>query len=234
MRVKYSAVNGVGEVEVVKSLTSCVTVQEENMEHLSENNAAPTGGHICGETGFGGKENLEQTTFKTHGDKDSKENCDEIEEEPDVDSVFEDEISHNHIRQRHKESVQGQGHTNARSRTQEVLHTFPVKSTCCCRHVSESQSEGWCSLKTIPTCHSGTDTVDLDTLYEEEPFRKRAQRACFTFVYIILAAVAVLATYSMVNDLVVSVRNPVRSVHYKVTNEYRAPGKLAEDFSLYL
>ena len=232
MKVRYSAVNGGAETEV-KISTSCIgddsDARHDHKNSCDNNSTSKQQSQASREEPldieddprFGGKKSEEQTTIDTPMIQEAREYVSETEGEAELDSVFEDEtgsqqISHN--RQKQKHSLQ-----NKRSRTQEVL--FPVQRACCCRHNSDSQSETWCSFSRISKCHSAADTVDLETLYEKEPLRKRAQRACFTFIYIILATVAVLATYSMVNDLVVSVRNPVRSVHYKVTDEYRAPGQ---------
>lgn len=69
--------------------------------------------------------------------------------------------------------------------------------------------------------------ADPDDIYfEQDPFRKRCTRVCLNLVYILLALFAAVFTYSLIADLVKSMNNPVRSIHYhRVEDEYEAPGE---------
>ena len=61
---------------------------------------------------------------------------------------------------------------------------------------------------------------------EDDPFRKRCLRVSFNFVYVLLVLVAAVVTYSMIQDLITSMRNPVRSILHKKVEHYDAPGKV--------
>ena len=106
--------------------------------------------------------------------------------------------------------------------TEEVRHRQPCLITCCSRQFSWPRHLTW--SKCCEQKDKSDEEDDLDIPYEDEPFRKRCSRACFTFVYILLATVAVVVTYSMIQDLINSMNNPVRSVHYKKVTDYEAPG----------
>ena len=67
--------------------------------------------------------------------------------------------------------------------------------------------------------------MDEDIYIEDDPFRKRCLRAFLNFVYVMLAFIAVIVTYSMIQDLITAMNNPVRSIHYKKLKDYEAPGK---------
>lgn len=67
------------------------------------------------------------------------------------------------------------------------------------------------------------DIQELEGL--KDPPRKRCLRAFFNFLYILLAIIAIVVTYSMIQDLVTAMQNPVRSIHYKRVENYEAPGK---------
>ncbi|XP_074645017.1 proton-activated chloride channel-like [Tubulanus polymorphus] len=54
--------------------------------------------------------------------------------------------------------------------------------------------------------------------------RRQFIGTCFTFIYIILAIIAVVFTYSLIYDLVKAMNHPVRSIHYRQVKEYEAPG----------
>ncbi|XP_064632728.1 proton-activated chloride channel-like isoform X2 [Lineus longissimus] len=54
--------------------------------------------------------------------------------------------------------------------------------------------------------------------------RQQCIRTFFTFIYILLAVVAVVFTYALIYDLVNSMNNPVRSIHYSAVERYDAPG----------
>jgi hypothetical protein len=55
--------------------------------------------------------------------------------------------------------------------------------------------------------------------------RQQCIQTFFTFIYILLAGVAVVFTYALIYDLVNSMNNPVRSIHYSAVQQYDAPGK---------
>ena len=105
----------------------------------------------------------------------------------------------------------------------EVRHRTRTRQPCvikCC-----SRTCRWPKMLTWSRCCQQKEKEDdFDIPFEEEPFRKRCFRACFTFVYVLLATVAVVVTYSMVQDLITSMNNPVRSIHYKKVTDYEAPG----------
>ena len=106
--------------------------------------------------------------------------------------------------------------------------------------MSDSHNKTWCCCcKTRSPAHhrsnnknsndkNADDVIakdeDLDAL-REEPLRKRLLRACLTLVYVMLVAVAVVVTYSMVRELVHSLRHPVRSINFKRNDYYEAPGQ---------
>ena len=92
-----------------------------------------------------------------------------------------------------------------------------AKSKCCC-------CTNWFRKRNVKS----PEEFDLEKeLYpEDDPFRKRCLRAFLTVAYILLALVAAVVTYSMVQDLITSMRNPVRSIHYKKVEHYDAPGKV--------
>ena len=69
------------------------------------------------------------------------------------------------------------------------------------------------------------DPLELQFQLRDDPFRKKCSRACLTFVYVLLAIIAVVVTYSMIADLVKSMNNPVRSIHYHKVKEYDPPGE---------
>ncbi|KAI0220511.1 hypothetical protein LSAT2_028005, partial [Lamellibrachia satsuma] len=56
-------------------------------------------------------------------------------------------------------------------------------------------------------------------------YRKMCIGTLFAFIHLLLALLAVFATYSMVKDLITSMKNPVRSVHYRKVTDYEAPGE---------
>lgn len=47
--------------------------------------------------------------------------------------------------------------------------------------------------------------------------------------YILLALVAVVVTYELVDTLIISLRHPVRSISYRKEKEYEAPGLILFD-----
>ena len=101
-------------------------------------------------------------------------------------------------------------------------HRQPCLIKCCGRSCQWPKLLTWCKC-----CEQKPPEDDFgDIEFEDEPFRKRCSRACFTFIYIILATVAIVFTYSMVQDLINSMKNPVRSIHYNKVTDYDAPGRL--------
>ena len=103
-------------------------------------------------------------------------------------------------------------------------HRRPCRITCCARQISWPRSLTWSACCEERVGESGAEDGDVVEV-EEEPFRKRCSRACFTFIYILLATVAVVVTYSMIQDLINSMNNPVRSIHYRKVTDYDAPGE---------
>ena len=103
-------------------------------------------------------------------------------------------------------------------------YNSPCCSTCCkpvqnfCTNLFK---HGNCSCKE----KSDESDVDDDIFMEDDPFRKRCLRAFLNFVYVLLAFIAVIVTYSMIQDLITAMNNPVRSIHYKKLKDYEAPGK---------
>lgn len=75
-----------------------------------------------------------------------------------------------------------------------------------------------------------TPRAEDDIYFEEDPFKKRCMRACLTFVYILLALIAGVVTYSMVQDLMTAMNHPVRSIHLRKVDTYEAPGELSDVF----
>ena len=60
---------------------------------------------------------------------------------------------------------------------------------------------------------------------DDDIYRKMCIGTLFAFIHLLLALLAVFATYSMVKDLITSMKNPVRSVHYRKVTDYEAPGE---------
>ena len=58
-----------------------------------------------------------------------------------------------------------------------------------------------------------------------EARRQQCLNTFFTFIYILLAILAVVFTYSLVLDLLHSMKNPVRSLKYSHVQKYDPPGK---------
>ena len=86
----------------------------------------------------------------------------------------------------------------------------------CCRR--GEHSEGLERTKSDVT-YAGYAEADDDI------YRKMCIGTLFAVVHLLLALLAVFATYSMVKDLITSMKNPVRSVHYRKVENYEAPGE---------
>lgn len=85
---------------------------------------------------------------------------------------------------------------------------------------------GQCSCK-----RKEIDSDSDDDIYiEDDPFRKRCLRAFLNFIYVLLALIAAVVTYSMIQDLITAMNNPVRSIHYLKVKDYDAPGKFIPSF----
>ena len=79
-------------------------------------------------------------------------------------------------------------------------------------------------------CENKKETKQLrrtNSAIEDDPYplKRQLMRGCFTFLCTMLAMIAVVVSYSMIVNLVESMNNPVRSIHYKQVKEYDAPGK---------
>ena len=100
-------------------------------------------------------------------------------------------------------------------------------SLCCSRNAFSNFyvnvfTRGKCSCKQ----RQASDLDDDDDIYiQDDPFRKRCLRAFLNFIYVLLAIIAVVVTYSMIQDLITAMNNPVRSIHYLKVKNYDAPGK---------
>ena len=100
-------------------------------------------------------------------------------------------------------------------------------------HSDSRSSRRWHAC--FPKCRKRRRKADGDAELTEddlreiralkEPRRKQCMRACFNFLYVLLAIIAIVVTYSMIQDLVTAMKNPVRSIHYKRMQTYNAPGK---------
>ena len=103
------------------------------------------------------------------------------------------------------------------------------KVWCCCNNTNSSTQTNKNSLynrsvKKEKTADDVIANADDAEVLREEPLSKRLFRACFTLVYVGLVAVAVIVTYSMVRELVHSLKHPVRSINFKKNDFYEAPG----------
>ena len=96
--------------------------------------------------------------------------------------------------------------------TKEILLTKLSKCFPCCKKKPKEDDLG-----PLP---------DEDLYVEDDPLRKRCLRAFFNSVYVLLVLIAAVVTYSMIQDLITSMKNPVHSVHYNKVEDYNAPGKL--------
>ena len=104
----------------------------------------------------------------------------------------------------------------------EKTNLFSKCSQCCrCKRTQKCEVNEEYEL-------TQTQQNDSDIYTEfshEEPLRKRILRACLTLIYFLLASIAVIVTYSMVSELIHAMNNPVRSIHYKKSGTYDAPGE---------
>jgi len=60
---------------------------------------------------------------------------------------------------------------------------------------------------------------------DDDIYRKMCIGTLFAVIHLLLALLAVFATYSMIKDLITSMKNPVRSVHYRKVENYEAQGE---------
>ena len=133
--------------------------------------------------------------------------------------------STDHCSTRHAKSHNGSLKRSRKFQRQQSIFQLPrIQKRQPCTITCFSKTCRWPQLLTWSKCCE--QKVDDDVEIEDEPFRKKCSRACFTFVYIALAAIAVFVTYSMIQDLVISMQYPVRSIQYTQVTEYEAPGRL--------
>ena len=105
------------------------------------------------------------------------------------------------------------------------------KSCASCACMSKKDTVGSTLSKFFPCCPNrrketpDSELTEEDLYLEQDPFRKRCLRAFFNSVYVLLVLIAAVVTYSMVQDLITSMRNPVHSVHFDKVEEYDAPGR---------
>ncbi len=150
-----------------------------------------------------------------------------------------DDIHHSpHCKKRHAANGQSAMTHDCQCKTKDKMNYVVIED-------QSHKYEDCCSDNSILSCCSPTGTcptivcfrrkikppirkriLDPEVKVEKEPLKKRLLRPLFTSVYILLALVAVVVTYSMVQDLINSMQNPVRSIHYHKVKNYTAPGKL--------
>ena len=117
-------------------------------------------------------------------------------------------------------------HTNHRKSKYALLFK-------CCMAKSRKKDRHERSVSTNSEVFARQESVIYADDIPDEPLRKRIIRACFTLLYFLLATVAVVVTYSMVSELVHSMNNPVRSIHYQKNDIYEAPGMIILIYSIY-
>ena len=93
--------------------------------------------------------------------------------------------------------------------------------SCCGGHIIKECSDTYKRTHSEETAASGYVEADDDI------YRKMCIGTLFAVIHLLLAIIAVFATYSMIKDLITSMKNPVRSVHYHTVDDYVAPGECA-------
>ena len=91
--------------------------------------------------------------------------------------------------------------------------------SCCGGHIIKECSDTYKRANSDEVTAAGYVEADDDI------YRKICIGTLFAFIHLMLAIIAVFATYSMIKDLITSMKNPVRSVHYHSVDDYVAPGE---------
>ena len=111
-----------------------------------------------------------------------------------------------------------------------------TRCLCCAGRRRGSEDDPKRDVKTInwfrlpwkkkrkPDTENAQDVCAEELYLEEDPFRKRCLRAFLNGIYVLMVVIAAVVTYSMVQDLINSMDNPVRSIHFNKVEEYDAPG----------
>ena len=96
----------------------------------------------------------------------------------------------------------------------------------CCQSCNQTSGAGGRHAEQLQQRDAQSSVLYSDDagFLHDEPLRKRILRPCLTLIYFLLVAIAVVVTYSMVTELVYSLNNPVRSIHYVRNDFYDAPG----------